>query len=113
MNADQKIALVSVISGGGTAMVAVIVSGLGGWRDRVHRTTLATTDRQQARLAETYVGLLGYAARVGHWAQRVRPLLDTVPPQPAPPMPDFDASAAVMAKVDAYGSPEVRELMAL
>lgn len=106
----NSIALASVIVTGATAIVAVGVTGLSGWRDRAHQKAMADTERKQARLAEAYVALLDHVAKVSYWAQKLRPVVDTNPPQPLPPVPDFDASAAVMARVDAYGSDRVTEL---
>lgn len=112
MNPDQQIALASVISGGAVAFVGVVVTGIGGWRDRRHSKEMAATDRKQLRLADAYVSLLDYANKVGYWAQNVRPVIDTDPPQPPPATPDFEVYSAVMARVDAYGSAAVQEKLA-
>ena len=45
------------------------------------------------------------------WAQAVRPLMDTDPPQPVPPLPDLAEQATVEARVGAFGSMAVRERM--
>jgi hypothetical protein len=55
--------------------------------EREHVRQLAKNDRVQRRLEETYLALLGMAERVGLWARAVWPLMDTIPPQPVPPLP--------------------------
>jgi hypothetical protein len=74
-----------------------------------HEATLAKEERTQQRLANAYIALLEMAERVGMWAQMVRPMVDTIPPQPVPRMPDIDVQGQVNALVGAYGSSLVRE----
>jgi hypothetical protein len=42
--------------------------------------------------------------RIGQWAQMVKPMLETNPPQPVPPLPDLDEQAEAQALVNALGS---------
>ena len=72
---------------------------------------MAREARTQERLANAYVDLLDMAERTGQWAQSVRPMMDTIPPQPVPPLPELSEQARVEALVGAFGSNEVRRLM--
>lgn len=109
----------------GTAATAVVgVVGIAGtWlsskqgRDSTERLTregfehehrLAREARQQQRLADSYVKLLGMVERTGQWAQMVKPIMDTIPPQPVRPLPELDEQAEVEAFVNAFGSNDVR-----
>jgi hypothetical protein len=74
-----------------------------------HVAAMAREERTQQRLAETYVALLEMAERVGQWAQAIRPMTDTTPSQPVPPLPDLAEQATVEARVGAFGSIPVRE----
>jgi hypothetical protein len=74
-----------------------------------HAAAMAREERTQQRLADTYVALLEMAERVGQWAQAVRPMMDTSPAQPVPPLPDLAEQATVEARVGAFGSIPVRE----
>lgn len=60
-----------------------------------HAARMVREERTHQRLADTYVALLDMAERVGMWAQAVRPLMDTDPPQPVPPLPDLAEQATV------------------
>lgn len=104
---SNGIAIASIVTSGATAIAAVAVTGIGGWRDRAHQRAMADTERKQTRLADTYLGLLEYVEKLGFWAQNIRPTtyVDGSPIN----LPDFDSAAAVSAKVDAYGSNLVRE----
>lgn len=73
-----------------------------------HERTMAREAREQDRLGNAYVRLLGMAERVGQWAQMVKPMMDTVPPQPVRPLPGLDEQAEVEAVVNAFGSDAVR-----
>jgi hypothetical protein len=73
---------------------------------------LASDARDQQRLESAYVDLVDMAERVGQWAQLVLPMIDTNPPQLHRPLPSFDEQAHVEAVVMAFGSNEVRKLMA-
>lgn len=106
------VALASVITTG-----VVGLAGLGAtvWtskRAREHAEKLATGQRQQERLQDAYLALLQAMRRSGLWAQNVKPTLDTDPPRPVPDPADDDDWSRVLALLDAYGSPEVRELHA-
>jgi hypothetical protein len=74
-----------------------------------HDVRLAKEERTQQRLADAYVALLEMAERVGMWAQMVRPIVDTIPPQPVPQMPDLDVQGRVNALVGALRLTLVRE----
>lgn len=73
-----------------------------------HEHRLAREARQQQRLADSYVKLLGMVERTGQWAQMVKPIMDTIPPQPLRPLPELDEQAEVEAFVNAFGSDDVR-----
>lgn len=111
VNADQKIALASVISGGGTAIVAIVVTGLSGWRDRAHQRSMAEKARKQARLADAYVSLLEYSA---DYSRSIRKFLSAgmtlVSPQVRSTV-DHARQDAVIARVEAYGSDAVTSLV--
>lgn len=80
-------------------------------RERLdHERRMAREDRQQERLADAYVRLLHMAEKAGAWAQRVRPIMDTTPPQEPPPLPDLDVQIEAEAIVNAYGSSEVQKV---
>jgi hypothetical protein len=111
VNADQIIAITSVIAGGAVGAGGLIIAGLSGAKDRALATDLARTERRQQRLADAYIDLLKMADKIGHWASKVTPIYDTVPSQEPPPLPEVDEQIAVSAKVNAYGSPEVKELL--
>jgi hypothetical protein len=74
-----------------------------------HERTMAREARDQERLANAYVRLLGMVERIGQWTQMVKPMLDTNPPQPVRALPDLDEQAEAQALVNAFGSDEVRE----
>jgi hypothetical protein len=78
-----------------------------------HERKLARDALDQERLADAYVRLLVMAERTGAWAQSVKPLMDTDPPQPVPPLPEIDAQAEVEAIVNAFGSGVIRESLDL
>ncbi|MFI5583753.1 hypothetical protein ACIA5G_01860 [Amycolatopsis sp. NPDC051758] len=73
-----------------------------------HERQLAKEAREQERLGGAYVRLLVMAERSGAWAQSVKPMMDTDPPQPVPPLPEIEAQTEVEATVSAFGSHEVR-----
>lgn len=72
-----------------------------------HERLMAKDERQQERLGTTYVELLAYLSHQRGWAESVRPLFDTPKPEP------FDRARhdEIEAKVTAFGSPRVRELL--
>ncbi|HEX6758636.1 MAG TPA: hypothetical protein VF086_09550 [Propionibacteriaceae bacterium] len=74
-----------------------------------HERTMAHDAREQERRANAYVRLLTVVERIGQWAQMVKPMLDTNPPQEVRPMPDLDEQAEAMALVNAFGSDEIRQ----
>lgn len=62
--------------------------------------------RQQK--SEAYVRALEIAEQIGNWAQRVRPIADTIPPAEAPPAPTLEAQTSTSAWLLAYGSASAR-----
>ena len=69
-----------------------------------HEQLLAKEAREQQRLENAYVDLLDMAERVGHWAQRAYPIMDTNPPQSVPPLPSLVEQAHTGALVNAFRS---------
>lgn len=111
MNADQTIALVSVISGGAVGIVGLATAFTSGVMDRRHERELAREERRQVRLAEAYIQMLEMVEKVGHWAQNIRPVTDTDPPQPPPPLPDLDSQVGTWSRVNAYGTPNIKRML--
>ena len=60
----------SVVSTETVAVVALTVTGLSGWRDRVHARHLAREERRQDRIERTYAEVLTYLSRAPALAQR-------------------------------------------
>lgn len=60
--------------------------------------------RRQERLASAYVEVLDIAQQIGQWAQSLSPIMDTVPPQPLPPLPPIASQSRAQALVLAFGS---------
>lgn len=73
---------------------------------RKHERTMAREAREQERLADAYVQLLGMMERIGQWVQQVNPMYQSNPDRP---LPDLDKQADVVAAMRAYGSDEVVE----
>jgi hypothetical protein len=100
----------------GTAGVAVagIAATYGAGRSgRKHAEKLAREARTQERLADAYVEVLTIAARVGAWAQSVRPILDTNPPAVPPPLPSVEEQMRAEALLLAFGSKAARHVFEL
>jgi hypothetical protein len=74
-----------------------------------HERTMAHEAREQERLSNAYVGLLGMVERIGQWAQTVKPMHDSNPPQPLPPLPEIGEQTEAEALVNAFGSDDVRK----
>jgi hypothetical protein len=74
-----------------------------------HERTMAHDAREQERRSNAYVRLLTVVECIGQWAQMVKPMLDTDPPQEVRPLPDLDQQAEAMALVNAFGSDEIRQ----
>lgn len=101
--------------------IGIVVTGLtakGGRRhaenvaeDRMtHEREIAEDARAQDRLGDAYVELLSIVNRTADYAGRVRPMLDTDPPTPRPPLPSTDEQSRADALVMAYGSRAVEAL---
>jgi len=86
------------------AVVGIAATWHAGKRSGDQTLALARETRKQERLAEAYIALLEMSESVGAWAQSVKPFLDTIPPQPVPPLPPVE----VGARVEAFGSAPVR-----
>ncbi len=68
----------------------------------------ATETRRQERLAaKAYLEVLDLAESIGFWAQRVRPIIDTNPPQPEPEFPSVETQRRAQTSVSAFGSGSV------
>lgn len=74
-----------------------------------HDAALAKEQRDQQRRSEAYIELLVMAERVGQWVSMVRPMLDTDPPRPTPPLPELLEQARSNALISAYASSAVKE----
>lgn len=80
-------------------------------RDQLdHERLLAREAREQQRLENAYLELLKMAERAGQWAQMVYPVFQSGQP-PNTPLPSLEVQADTEALVNAFGSPEVRELL--
>jgi hypothetical protein len=75
-----------------------------------HERELAEDSRRQERLADAYVELLGIVNRTAHFADMVRPIVDTNPPAPNPPLPHVDEQMRAESLVMAFGSRNVEVL---
>lgn len=76
------------------------------------RLAAGRDEAARARRGEAYVEVLRVVGRIGHWAQLVRPITDTNPPQPPPELPDVEQQATSQAQLEVYGTRQVRELWA-
>jgi hypothetical protein len=108
VNADQKIALWSILSGASVGLGGLAVALFSGWRDRAGALSLAREERQQQRRADAYVAVLAMAEKAGYWVATVRPLVETEGYEPLP-LPDLDSQSRASALINAFGSTEVHE----
>ena len=90
------------------AVVGIAATWHAGKRSGDQTLALARETRKQERLAEAHIALLEMSESVGAWAQSVKPFLDTIPPQPVPPLPPVEVQTKVGARVEAFGSAPVR-----
>lgn len=74
-----------------------------------HERTMALEARRQERLEQAYIELLRYLSHYADWAKSAQRLLGK--PQAAPDPPPREELNRVEALVEAYGSPEVRQLL--
>lgn len=111
VNSDQHLALASVLVSGATAITAVVGSGIGGWRERAHQRAMADTDRKQQRLTDAYIGLLEFATDVSDELHNYFPMISVnANPDRTTYREDKTRQSTVLARVDAYGSAEVKKL---
>jgi hypothetical protein len=103
--------LIGIIVGGVIGVAGLLAGWLNLREGNKHERTMAREAREQERLGNAYVRLLGMAERAGQWAQMVKPIMDTDPPQPVPPLPDLAEQAEVAALISAFGSDETRDAM--
>ena len=75
-----------------------------------HERELAGDTRMQARLGDAYVELLSIVNRTAHYADNVRPAIDTSPPADPPPIPSVEEQIRAETLAMAYGSARVGEL---
>src|SRR3954447_8204415 len=112
---------VAPVCTGAVGALGILVTGLtarGGRRhaERIaadgmtHERELAEEARAQARLGDAYVDLLSIVTRTGHYADLVRPIFETNPSAPIPPLPPVEEQTRAEALVMAYGSRAVEEL---
>lgn len=78
--------------------------------DHGHQERMARETRIQQRRGDTYVEALRVMHMVGEWAQRLRPVIETDPPPPMPPLPSPEEQMRVWALLDANGSTAARQL---
>ncbi len=104
----NTIALVSVVSSAVLGAVGLIVASYNSSRERAHALALAREARQQERLADAYVEVLRIVEEVAHWAQRVRPMLDTSPLPEPPPLPSIAEQIRMQALLGAFASEDVQ-----
>lgn len=111
---------VAPVSTASAGVVGVFFTWLTSWQGKrhaetvareqhVHARELAREQRQQQRLETAYIQMLIEAERTGNWATQAYSLLFAPPPLPELPSPD--GWNPVAAQVNAFGSPQVKELM--
>lgn len=88
-------------------LAGITATLLAGKFERGHSERMTREAREQERLADAYVRLLVLVERIGQWANMVKPMWDTIPPQPVRPLPDLDEQAEAEAVVNAFGSDDV------
>lgn len=99
------------------AIAALLGTALGSWvtlraagKERNHADALAHHERQQDRKAAAYVEGLEVVGHIGLWVQSLLPIMGEVPSS-EPPLPDsMPNQFAARAKLDAFGSDQVRRL---
>lgn len=75
-----------------------------------HDRKMAADARIAARLEATYSDLLELVYEIGRWSEQIRPMFDSDPPRVVPP-PKLDNEMRTVARVNAFGSAEVRDLV--
>jgi hypothetical protein len=114
----EWVAPVCTAAVGAIGVVATALTAKGGrthaervaGRRMEHERELAEDSRRQERLADAYVELLGIVNRTAHYADMVRPFVDTNPPAPTPPLPHVDEQMRAESLVMAFGSRNVEAL---
>lgn len=101
---SNTVAVVSVVSGAIVGLAGIVVTGVGGWRDRIGQQRLART----ARRADAYIDLLELAGHIGQWIATIHPILSSAGDPPPHPLPSPDEQARTFAKVSATASKSVR-----
>lgn len=102
-------AVVSVITSGVLGVTAIAFGVLNSSKDRQHTFQLAREERSQARRGDAYVDLLELALLMGDYCADLQRFVEQNPPQPRTPIASREFQARTYAKVDAYGSPDVRK----
>lgn len=96
---------------------AVAISGMGyratvrvakGARESAERVAQDTWKREKR--AEAYVLALEVCGQLGNFAQAVHPPIELNPPRPLPLLPTESQQTAMLARLSAYGSPNVRRV---
>jgi hypothetical protein len=109
--------LQTLLTGGGLAALGGLLSGLitnwlGAKRDQrkyEHERAMALEARRQERLEQAYIELLRYLSPYADWAESAQRLLGK--PPAIPDLPPAEELKRVEALLEAYGSPEVRQLL--
>ena len=86
----------------GSSVIAAVVS---------HRGDLARAreERRQVRLAKTYFEVIDLALRVSAWVERTRPTMSRADDPEPPALPSEDDQRKVIARISAFGSPQMLE----
>jgi hypothetical protein len=118
--ANEWIPVISAAIGAAVGVIGIVFPFLTGKQARdqaeqttqnrlEHERTMAQEAREQERRGNAYVRLLTVVETMGQWAQMVKPMLDSDPPQPVGAMPGLDEQAEAMTLVNAFGSDKIRQ----
>jgi hypothetical protein len=77
--------------------------------EREHLERMARIERVQPRRAETYLELLALLNHVMEIVDRTQPIIEPMPAPPDPP--DEERLRMNQARIGAFGSPEVKEIL--
>jgi hypothetical protein len=89
----------------GSAVVSALVTAvLGHWNE----LSRSREERRQARLAKTYIDVLGLALCLGDRASALDPHMLAAERPKLPEIPSYEDQRALRARLSAYGSPAMR-----
>lgn len=108
---ETTIAVVSVVSSAVVGIAGLLTATLTARANRVAELALVREERAQGRRADAYVALLELMERTELWAQNLKPIVEFEGQKPPDPARD-ENWYVVLAKLRAYGSPEVEALRA-